>query len=251
MAAGVLWHRSKHPPVLELEKWRWGTGGVMDRDLTHSTPTPPPPSWWTGRWYYVWIAVVPSRETAQIFHILKKNKAAASTSQVLCKHYLWSICKSFSRVQPFETPWTLAHLAPLSMGILQARILEWVAMPSSWGSSQPRDRVLISSVSHIGRQVLYRCSHLGSPPVARTNLQLHREENSWKGGSMLTKLTQYESITGTGGGLVAQSCPTLSDPLDYRVTRLLCVKSSLGFPRQEYYSGLPFPSPIQALNIIK
>ena len=24
-------------------------------------------------------------------------------------------------------------------GILQARILEWVAMPSSWGSCQPRD----------------------------------------------------------------------------------------------------------------
>ena len=30
--------------------------------------------------------------------------------------------------------------APVSMGILQARILEWVAMPSSRGSSQPRDR---------------------------------------------------------------------------------------------------------------
>ena len=30
-----------------------------------------------------------------------------------------------------------ARQAPLSLGILQARILEWVAMPSSWGSSQP------------------------------------------------------------------------------------------------------------------
>jgi len=29
--------------------------------------------------------------------------------------------------------------APLSMGILQARILEWIAMPFSRGSSQPRD----------------------------------------------------------------------------------------------------------------
>ena len=29
--------------------------------------------------------------------------------------------------------------APLSMAILQARKLEWVAMPSSRGSSQPRD----------------------------------------------------------------------------------------------------------------
>ena len=32
-----------------------------------------------------------------------------------------------------------AHQAPLSMGISQATILEWVAMPSFRGSSQPRD----------------------------------------------------------------------------------------------------------------
>ena len=37
----------------------------------------------------------------------------------------------FSRVQLFVTQWTVALQAPLSMGILQARILEWVAMPSS------------------------------------------------------------------------------------------------------------------------
>ena len=40
-------------------------------------------------------------------------------------------------------------------GILQARILEWVAMPSSRGSSQLRDQTPISYVSCIGRQVLY------------------------------------------------------------------------------------------------
>ena len=33
------------------------------------------------------------------------------------------------------TPWTIAHQALLSMGILQARILEWIAMPSSKGCS--------------------------------------------------------------------------------------------------------------------
>ena len=40
-------------------------------------------------------------------------------------------------------------------GILQARILEWVAMPFSRRSSRPRDRTHISYVSCIGRQVLY------------------------------------------------------------------------------------------------
>ena len=38
--------------------------------------------------------------------------------------------------------------------ILQARILEWVAMPSSRGSSQPRDQTCVSYISCIGRQVL-------------------------------------------------------------------------------------------------
>ena len=38
--------------------------------------------------------------------------------------------------------------------ILLARILEWVAMPSSRGSSPPRDRTYIFDISCIGRQVL-------------------------------------------------------------------------------------------------
>ena len=49
-----------------------------------------------------------------------------------------------SCVRLFLTPWTAARQAPLSMGILQARILEWVAMPSSRGSSHPRDQTQVS-----------------------------------------------------------------------------------------------------------
>ena len=40
-------------------------------------------------------------------------------------------------------------------GILQARILEWVAMPSSRGLFRPRERTLVSYVSCISRCVLY------------------------------------------------------------------------------------------------
>ena len=39
--------------------------------------------------------------------------------------------KSLSHVQLFVTTWTVAYQAPLSMGILQARILEWDAISSS------------------------------------------------------------------------------------------------------------------------
>ena len=44
-------------------------------------------------------------------------------------------------------PWTIAHQAPLSMGILQAKVLEWVAMPSSRGSCRPRDQTRVSYIA--------------------------------------------------------------------------------------------------------
>ena len=47
-------------------------------------------------------------------------------------------------------------------GIPQARILEWVVMPSSRGSSWPRDWTHVSYVSCIGRWVLYHKCHQGS-----------------------------------------------------------------------------------------
>ena len=50
-------------------------------------------------------------------------------------------------------------------GILQARILEWVAIPFSRGCSQPRDQTWVSC---IGRQIIYHLSH-------QRSLYIHRE----------------------------------------------------------------------------
>ena len=50
-------------------------------------------------------------------------------------------------------------------GILQARILEWIGMPSSRGSSQPRDQTHVSCISCIGRQILYHCSPWEDTPL--------------------------------------------------------------------------------------
>ena len=49
--------------------------------------------------------------------------------------------KLLSHVWLFVTPWTVVH------GILQARILEWVAFPFSRESSQCRDRTQVSRVA--------------------------------------------------------------------------------------------------------
>ena len=62
----------------------------------------------------------------------------------------------------FVSLWTVAP-GSSDHGILQTRTLEWVAMPSSRGSSRPRDQIHISYVSCIGNRVLYHEHHLGSP----------------------------------------------------------------------------------------
>ena len=56
----------------------------------------------------------------------------------------------------FATLWTDYSLPGSSVhGILQAKILEWVAVPSSRESSQPWDQTHVSYISCTGRQVLY------------------------------------------------------------------------------------------------
>ena len=56
------------------------------------------------------------------------------------------------------------HLLATVHGILQARILEWVAFPFSRGSSQPRDR---TQVSHILYQLSHKVIPLWAPASGR------------------------------------------------------------------------------------
>ena len=60
----------------------------------------------------------------------------------------------------FPVVWMVARQPPLSMGILQARILDWVAMPSSRGYPQPRDQTQVSYI--VGRffTVILACNFL-------------------------------------------------------------------------------------------
>ena len=44
-------------------------------------------------------------------------------------------------------PWTITRQAPLSKTGLQARILEWVAIPFSRRSSQSRDQTQVSCIA--------------------------------------------------------------------------------------------------------
>ena len=153
--------------------------------------------------------------------------------------------------------------------IFQARILEWVAMPSFRGSSPPRDEPL-SPASQAD-------SLLSEPPRKSDRNQT----NSW--------------FWGAAAAASLQSCPTLRDPIDgsppgspipgilqartlervaisfsnawkwkVKVKTLSHVRlfetpwtaayqapPSMGFSRQEYWSGVPLPSPSEGLGHVK
>ena len=64
--------------------------------------------------------------------------------------------QSLSHVQLFMTPWTLGFSVH---GIFQARILEWVAMPFSGGSSWPMDRNWVFCLAG----EFFTLSHQGNP----------------------------------------------------------------------------------------
>ena len=100
-------------------------------------------------------------------------------------------------------------------GFLQARILEWVAISSSRGSSWSRDRTCISRVSCIGRRdfFLLPLSRLWSPDtcICITESLFYAPETS------TTLLNNHERKKVK----VAQSCPTLWDPMDCIVHGIL------------------------------
>ena len=85
-------------------------------------------------------------------------------------------------LQPhFATAWTAAHQAPPSMGILQAKTLEWGAMTFTRGSSQPRDRTWVSCLA--GRFFTVWATK-GSPRILVGSLSLLQtifltQESNW------------------------------------------------------------------------
>ena len=72
-------------------------------------------------------------------------------------------------------------------GILQAKIVEWVAISFSRGSSLPRNQTNISYVSCIGEQVLYHQHHLENLSWA----YIHRKASSKKMHATQCSLQHY------------------------------------------------------------
>ena len=179
-------------------------------------------------------------------------QADSSPSEPPGKPWKWKLP---NRVQFFVTP-----VDYTVHGILQARILEWVAFPFSRGSSQPRDWTQVSRIA--GRffinwairealcclaaaaaKSLQSCLTLcdpidGSPagPTVPGILQARTQEwvaisfsNAWKWKVKVKSLSRVRLLA-TPWTAAYQAPP------------------SIGFSRQEYWSGVPLPSPLCCLK---
>ena len=82
-----------------------------------------------------------------------------SSIVILASPALWSVvklCPILWDCTDYSSPGSSVH------GIFQARILEWVSISSSRGSSWPRDRTHVSPISCIGRWILYHWATRGA-----------------------------------------------------------------------------------------
>ena len=84
--------------------------------------------------------------TGFLFALVDNIPLCVCVCVFICVYMLTQSCSTIC------DPWTVARQDLLSMEILQARILEWVAIFYSRESSQPRNWTLISC---IGRWILY------------------------------------------------------------------------------------------------
>ena len=87
----------------------------------------------------------------------------AEVSEHTCMHYIACFRYESEVAQSCPTlcdPMDCSRLGSSIHGIFQARILEWVAISFSSGSSQPRDQTRVSFI--VGR-CFYRLSHQGGP----------------------------------------------------------------------------------------
>ena len=154
------------------------------------------------------------------------------------------VVESLSRVWLFAIPWIVARQAPLSMGFPRQENWSGFPFPAPGGlldlGVEPHiswhllhGQAVSLPPSHQGRQYVYVY------PFFPSHWSHHRSLSRVLYATQWFSLMVYFTHTGAGGGLVSEACLTLATQWTVACQAPLC----MGFSRQEYWSGLPFPSP--------
>ena len=103
---------------------------------------------------------VPGGDVSQFPGVWGQDFCSGPSRSLLMAMPAAQLCPTLCDPKGCNLPGSSVH------GILQARILEWVATSSSRGSSRPRAQTCVSCIA---RQILYHCTtwealHLAGPP---------------------------------------------------------------------------------------
>ena len=144
-----------------------------------------------------------------------------------------------SRVWLFETPWTVACQPPLSMEFSRQESWNGLPFPSPWDLPDPGIGPLTptSPTPHVDSLLL---EPLEKPHKSMTGVY----SIVYSIFQALPRVMKRKSCQ-----LKEELCNTASKPtllllLSHFSRVRLCETPSLGFSRQEHWSGLPFPSPM-------
>ena len=130
----TIWHSEKGNTIETVESQvvvrGWGKGGRDEAQMIHRAVKLFHNTIMVETWQY---GFVKSQRNKEWTYKLGMSTKSLQSCLTLCEPLDYSL------------PGSSVH------GILQARILEWVAIPSSRGCNQPRDWTSISYISSIGR----------------------------------------------------------------------------------------------------
>ena len=118
------------------------------------------------------------------------------------------VLSCFSRVQLCASLFTEAHQASLSMGILQARILEWVAMPFSKQSAQPRDWTQVTCIA--GRFFTFQATREATNKTSRVAVYFGNHGDVWLVSSCKTEPALGSSVSWQPPAAASLGYPQLS-----------------------------------------
>ena len=134
-------------------------------------------------------------------------------------------------------------------GIFQARVLEWVAMSFSRGSSQPRDWTRVSRI--VGRRftLWYMVAAAAAKSLQSCRTLWDPRDGSPPGspvpGILQARTLEWVAIAFSNAWKWKVQVKSLSRvwPSATPWTAAFQAPLSMGFSRQEYWNGVPLPSP--------
>ena len=147
-------------------------------------------------------------------------------------------------------------------GISQARILESVVISFFRESSRPRDRTCITCIFCIGRKILYYCATWEAPNITAAAAAAAAAKLPQSCPTLCDPIDSSPPGSSVPGNLQARTLEwvaiSFSNAWKWKVkvkslshvwllatpwTAAYQAPQSMGFSRQEYWSGVPLPSP--------